>query len=294
MYELLVNSKKRLGKSGLLSRIYHETRLRRLKTVQHSPILVYQMGKVGSRSIVDSLKAMKLDRAVYHVHFLNKENIQKADHMMHAIYGSRYNVNSWCLYESRFVIKHHLQEPKNKLKIISLVREPIARNLSSFFHNIDKFIPKCATLYEKGGIDIKEITQYYLQKFHEHDFPLTWFDEEMKAVFGIDVFSENVSLLQDRRVFVYDRDDLELLVIRTEDIDAVAQEALQQFLQIKDFRLKRANVSSEKNYNHVYADFTKFVRLPESYLTRMYESKYVRYFYSPSEVEGFRARWSKP
>jgi hypothetical protein len=251
------------------------------------------MGKVGSRSIVDSLKAMRLDRPVYHVHFLSKENIDKADRMLRDIYGSHYNVNHWCLYESRFVIKHFLHLPNNNLKIISLVREPVARNLSSFFHNIDKFIPNCAALYQAGRIDITEITQHYLQKFHEHSFPLTWFDEEMKNVFGIDVFSANISLSQDHRVFIYKHDGLDLLVMRTEDIDDVAQEAVQQFLQIKGFRLKQSNLSSEKNYTRVYSDFTKFVKLPEAYLERMYESKYVNYFYSPREIERFRTRWSR-
>jgi Putative capsular polysaccharide synthesis protein/Sulfotransferase family len=293
MNELLMNSKKRLGEIGLLSRIYHETRLRRSKTTQHSPILVYQMGKVGSRSIVDSLRAVKLNRPVYHVHFLNQDNIQKADQMLHAIYGSHYNVNRWCLYESRFVIKHFLHQRAKHLKIISLVREPVGRNISSFFHNIDKFIPNCAALYEEGKIDIGGITQRFLQQFHEHSFPLTWFDQEMKSVFGIDVFSANVVRSEEQRVFTYKHGELDLLVMKTEDIDDVAQKALQEFLQIKDFRLKQSNISRDKYYNRVYDDFVKLVKLPEEYLTSMFESKYAKYFYTSKEIELFRTRWAR-
>jgi hypothetical protein len=172
-----------------------------------------------------------------------------------------------------------------------LVREPVARNISSFFHNIDKFIPNCSALYQAGKIDIAEITQHYLQKFHEHTFPLRWFDEEMKTVFGIDVFSAKVSLLQDRRVFVYKRDGLDLLVMRTEDIDVVAQEAVQRFLHIKDFDLKQANLSAEKHYNHVYDDFSRLVNLPDTYLTTLYESKYAKYFYTQKELTTFKERW---
>jgi hypothetical protein len=291
MNEILVKSKQRLGEFGLLSKLYHETRLRSSKTMGRDPILVYQMGKVGSRSIVDSLKAMQLGRPVYHVHFLNPENIQKAVHILHDLYGSHYNVNRWCLYESRFVTKHLLQPLCGHLKIISLVREPVARNISSFFHNIDKFIPNCSALYRAGKIDIAEITQHYLQKFHEHTFPLRWFDEEMKTVFGIDVFSAKVSLLQDRRVFIYKRDGLDLLVMRTEDIDVVAQEAVQRFLHIKDFDLKQANLSAKKHYNHVYDDFTRLVKLPDTYLTTLYESQYAKYFYTPKELATFKERW---
>jgi hypothetical protein len=169
----------------------------------------------------------------------------------------------------------------------------VARNLSSFFHNIDKLIPNCAALYQARRIDMSEITQCYFQKFHEHSYPLTWFDDEMKKVFGIDVFSANVSPSQDHRVFVYKREDLDLLVMRTEDIDYVARDAVQEFLEIKDFRLKQSNLSREKQYSQVYDDFTKSVKFPEEYLAKMYESNYVTYFYGLEEIERFRVRWSR-
>jgi hypothetical protein len=291
MNELIVASKRRLGEIGLLSRIYHATRLRRSKTKSGKPILVYQMGKVGSSSIVDSLKASSVDQPVYHVHFLDADNIQKADEMLHRLYGSRVNVNRWCLYESRFVLKHFLRQKSRNLKIISLVREPIARNISSFFHNIDTFIPDCAALYERHEITIAEIMRVFLQRFHEHTFPLTWFDDEMKKVFGIDVFAADVCISMDRRVFAYRQGDLNLLIMKTEDLDNVAPKALEEFLQIKGFRLKLSNLSKEKNYNRAYGDFIRSVKLPKEYVTTTYASKYMTYFYTPQEIERFRARW---
>jgi hypothetical protein len=249
------------------------------------------MGKVGSSSIVDSLRVVSVNQPVYHVHFLDPENIQKADEMLHHLYGNRVNVNRWCLYESRFVLKHFLQQKTRILKIISLVREPIARNISSFFHNIDTFIPDCAALYERREITITEIMQVFLQRFHEHTFPLTWFDDEMKKVFGIDVFAAAVCISMDRRVFAYRQGDLELLIMKTEDLDNVAPKALEEFLQIKDFRLKLSNLSKEKNYNRTYSDFTRFVKLPKEYVETTYASKYMTYFYSPQEIERYRARW---
>jgi hypothetical protein len=292
MNQLLINSKRRLGEIALLSTIYHEARLRRLKTLQDSPILVHQMGKVGSRSIVDSLKAMKLDQPIYHTHFLNENSLENAGRMLHNFYGRHYNVNRWCLYESRFVVKHFLQLNNRKLKIISLVREPIARNISSFFYNIDMFIPNCKALYEEGQIHIREITQHFLEKFHEHRLPLTWFDDEIKSVFGIDVFSASACSPKDG-VFVYRHGNWDLLIMKTEAINIVAQDALRHFLQLRYFDLKRSNDSSDKQYSQMYDDFVKSADLPEDYLTTMYESKYSRHFYSSSEIERFKARWSR-
>jgi hypothetical protein len=141
---------------------------------------------------------------------------------------------------------------------------------------------------------VPEITRQYLEKFHEHTYPLSWFDDEMKRVFGIDVFSDEDLHSRDERVFVYRRDLLELLVLRTEDIDDVAQQALQEFLGLEDLELKHANVAADKEYSRVYRDFRNHVKLPEEYLTRMYDSKYAKLFYSPEEIQRFYAYWSRP
>lgn len=284
---------KQLRESRLLSTIYHEARLRRACASDTTPILVYQMGKVGSSSIVDSLKAMKLDRPIFHMHFLNPENIQRAERMLREIYGGRYNVNRWALYESRFVIRHFLQRPNRGLKIVSLVREPVARNVSSFFQNIDKFIPDCAARYDTGQIGVAEIARHYLRDFHEHSYPLTWFDDEMKSVFEIDVYSLEDMRHRDRRTFVYRRNSVELLVLRTEDIYDVAQQALQEFLEVAEFSLRNANVAHDKNYDRAYRDFREKLRLPDEYLTQMYESKFARHFYSAPEIEKFYSHWSR-
>lgn len=40
-----------------------------------TPILVYQMGKVGSSTIVNTLKSSNINNPVYHIHFLSSEGI---------------------------------------------------------------------------------------------------------------------------------------------------------------------------------------------------------------------------
>jgi hypothetical protein len=280
----------RLMDNSLLSTAYHEFRLRRSLVTRGEPILVYQMGKVGSSSIVRSLNALTIDQPVYQVHFLNTRNINRAQEKLRSIYGRRHSVNRWALYESRFVVKHLIRDSGRALKVISLVRDPVARNLSSFFQNINIFIPDCETLYKSGRIGVQEITEQYFETFHEHDLPLTWFDEEMKNVFGIDIYStEPVSSAE--RVYMCRNAEVEVLVMRMEDINDVAENAVRRFLQLDEFQLEQANVGSKKTYAQVYADFRKQVKLPESYLSKMYDSKFARHFYSSEEIESFRRRW---
>jgi hypothetical protein len=141
-----------------------------------------------------------------------------------------------------------------------------------------------------GRISVQDITEQYLEKFHEHELPLTWFDEEMKSVFGIDVYSAK-SVSSTERVYMYRHGNVELLVMRMEDINDVAENTVRRFLHVNEFRLEQANVGSKKTYARVYADFRKRIRLPESYLSKMYDSRYVRHFYSSEEIESFRRRW---
>jgi hypothetical protein len=156
------------------------------------------------------------------------------------------------------------------------------------------FIPNCASLYEKGEIGLEAIMQEYLGRFHEHELPLNWFNDEIKAVFGIDVFRDRCSASTDSRVFSYRRDNIDLLIMRTEDIDRIAESAVSGFLGINEFRLQQSNASSEKNYSRVYRDFLKGVRLPAGYLKKLYGSLYTTFFYSPSEIKNFETRWLQP
>ena len=249
------------------------------------------MGKVGSSTIVDSLASMKLDLTVFHMHFLNPTNIRLAERKLREFFGNNHNVNRWALYESRFVLKHILSQPKPNLRIVSLVREPVARNVSSFFQNIDKFVPDYARLYDSGEIKITDIASHYLRDFHEHTFPITWFDDEMKNVFGIDVFSTADLVYRNDRLFVYRRGSVDLLVLRMEDMNEVAPHALQRFLEIEEFKLKSSNVAEDKDYSRIYRKFSEGVKFSRDYLERMYESKYMRHFYNPREIERAYSRW---
>ena len=100
----------------------------------HVPILIYQMGKVGSSSIYFSLKSLYSN--TYHVHTLNSKIL--------ANLKAQYNVKDRGLpghwSASDMILSNNLlAEP---LKIITLVREPINRNFSAFFENIDGLLSK--------------------------------------------------------------------------------------------------------------------------------------------------------
>jgi len=132
---------------------------------RHPPVFVFQMGKVSSRSVSEPLQVIYRG-AVIHDHVFEGDRMQG---------------------ETRELKKYlNGPNPPEKLYIISLVREPIVRNISTFFANFERYTgAKC----ESSSYDIPALKQLFLQNF-PHRQPLEWFDERMKRYFDIDVYSK--------------------------------------------------------------------------------------------------------
>ena len=82
-------------------------------------------------------------------------------------------------------------------------------------------------------------------------------------------------------------------MLRLEDLNESIETALQSFLGIKSFKLENANVSSGKIYSDDYSLFKDQLKLPQSYIAKMYDSKYMRYFYTDSEINTFISKWTR-
>jgi hypothetical protein len=279
--------------------------IRKLERAQRhfkeTPVLVYQMGKVGSSSIVSSLKAIDLDRAVYHLHFLTKERIVRTEEdrkefFLTERYG--YLKRPW-LYE--FLVKQ-LDNGliDRKWKVITLTREPVARNISTFFENLE--------VNKLDEIDSYEISSHYykipptiislnnLEALNElffeklnHDSPEQFFDREIKGVLGVDVYAEEFPT--SKGYYILEGDAVDILLLRLEDLNKVAREAFWEFMKLPDFKLTKSNVASEKNYASLYKEFKNKIKFPQNYLNRMYGSRYMRHFYSAEEIEKFKKKW---
>lgn len=103
--------------------------------MEKQTVLIYQMGKVGSSSIYQSL-AQSDDFKPYHIHTLNQITIQKIKERS-KLKGLKIEQH---IYDSEHILgKFFEQTPQDKLKIITLVREPISRNIAAYFQNLDVY-----------------------------------------------------------------------------------------------------------------------------------------------------------
>jgi len=269
---------------------YHQVRSR-----GKPPIVVYQMGKVGSSTVVTSLKALSLDRPIYHIHTLTEEGIADGEKIYEDIYRGRPRKFSRMshLLASRYLRKELAKGVTGgKWKVITLVREPITRNVSDFFQLLDWWLPGFTTRYKARGARIDEAIAVFLEKYRYHNEPLTWLDIELKQACDVDVFVKEFP--KAKGYDIYNGKQVEVLLLKLEQLDQCASEAVREFLGVKHFRLIKANVSDEKEYGTAYKDFVNALVLPEAYLTKMYNSKYARHFYSDEELDRFRWKWCKP
>ena len=256
--------------------------LRRLKLGHlntNNPVLVYQMGKVASQSIYQSLKAIG-EVNVYHVHRLNPDHI----HAVREEYlrrGKRPPNEQKGLYLYRKVIK-----PRKPAKIITLVREPISRNISAFFENLDLFSNPNSRLQEE---EITNLIDTFLREYN-HDTVLNWFDIEMKSTTGINVYQYSFPKQTGYQIII--ENPYQLLILRHDLDDETKASLIGDFLGLEQFDIIRANISEDKSYAEKYAAFLERIKIPTSYARRMYNSKYTKHFFAHNEIEHLFKSWT--
>ena len=245
------------------------------------PILVYQMAKVGSSSIVAALEELGLP--VFHVHRMDEAHL-------HAMREAR-RARGW---ETPPIpphdhlglrIRRHLLDRGGRARIITLVRDPIARNFSSYFEHLDQI---WQTRDAHAHVPIAALTEGFLTRF-THEEPLTWFDDEMLRATGIDVYQHPFPAAGHQTIRT---DRFDLLILKSELPDAKKAVALAAFLGRSSITLAAKNQTSEKAVGLVFRQFANAIRLDGPFVDRMLESRYARHFYTDAEREDLRRTYA--
>lgn len=249
------------------------------------PVLVYQNGKVGSSTVSVSLRNAGIENI--HIHrFLFVNDIHGR-----LLLGDEWfkSVESSVAYRPHFA--EYMRYVKSKMKhkkIITLVRDPIAVNLSSVFQWIeigiaDRYI---AERLKKGRTFAQAVSDLMI-KIQDRLF--NWFSEELKELCGIDVFAYPFD--KEKGYTIISQDTIEVLVIKTEKLSQMT-EVIQNFMDNRKFELLNTNVGSEKEYAHIYKEVKKHLVLPRKYVEYYYiDNPYMDHFYSREEQNRFLNQW---
>lgn len=244
------------------------------KMCQISPtILVYQPGKVGSMTVRDTLWHGGLE--VIHIHRMcdfSDENSKKIAAVAEA---------------SAFFRKQIRTEGR---KIITLVRDPIARALSLFVqwftHDMYVF-----HMESKGNLSLAAYASEFIVKELDTDFEFAWFDRELKEATGIDIYQHP---FDKEKGYAWIREgNIEILVLTLEKLNENV-EVLGEFVGKPGIKLHNGNVGEKKHYKYIYEGMKKDIRIP----ARVVESQYknnplLDHFYSEEDKERFMQKWSR-
>lgn len=263
-----------------------------MRAITAHSVIVAQMGKVGSSSLVKALGA--LNAPVYQVHHVNRGRFLAMQR-----HFQRLGVDPDHIRDAETVLAK-IVDAGLPAQLVSMVRDPIARNVSAFFEN--KHLSKHAA----GGA--AALSSVFLRHYPHH-LPLEWFDVHIKPTFDLDVFESGFD--HEHKYLVAEKGRYRMLVLRAEDSDlekALGLEkffgrsafstgvrgALRRFFGWPGITLGRQNVGAKKGYSDEYAEFMSRFRCPDELMERMYTSKMAKHFYREEELSRFAARWCGP
>jgi len=280
-------------------RLHREHRLLRLSLSSlarrdHEPLLVYQMGKVGSTAVAHALETAMPGRPVFHFHTLSRERLQREEAVYRRHFAVRRSIDSHLLHSLH--VKRRLAglPPRvRRWKIVTLVRDPVERNLSAFFQTLGlHFADRGFTERIHAGDDrvADDLRVFFVEHF-PHRRVLSWFDDEIRAVFGIDVLEGAFPHGTGYRL--YSGAVADVLLLRLENLSVCASDGLRELLGLRDVAVSRRKKGSDKYYAETYRRVRETLSLPPDVVEAIYGSRMVQTLYEPAEIEARRRQWSR-
>ncbi len=254
-------------------------------------IIIYQMGKVGSTTIHESLKNAELSIPIYKAHFLSDEGIRHGEEFHQKTLKIPW-ASTPHIQTSRFLRETFHNDKTIQWKVITLVRDPVSREISEFFQYLSSLYPEL--LDKDGNLEKKRALKILRTKFMFYNpvknYTCRWFDVEMKGMFDVDVYEHPFDT--QRGFTIIEHDNVDVLILRLEDLDHSLSRGVTEFLGLETpIEMIRSNVRADQERGVVYREVLRDFTLSESLCRKVYSSKFASHFYSQAEIEKFTQRW---
>ncbi len=235
-------------------------------------VLVYQMGKVGSSSIEHTLGERKIPS--YHIHTFD-------DHEEFHMYHNKKDVSKFFDFKNRTMYRLVLNKRKRILqkrehiKIVTLVRDPIATVFSRFFQDLHlQFIEgkKNDAIHRDMDVTYKHI-EHCFDNYINLNYFANWFDNELKRNFNIDVLRQDID--NTKPFYTFDNEKASVILIKCEQLSSLDQE-IGEFLQLDKFVLKNSN-EAKTNGTPISTNTLKNVTISQSFsicMTSLYTATF--------------------
>jgi len=248
--------------------------IRRLIGYTKPPLFSFQMGKVGSSTV--------------------KNTLETRYHVCHCHTSEKFK-----LYQKNHVRENFRQNQPIPYDIITACRDPLGREVSAFFQNIDNLNHSYGVAHrdEILKIPIDGLIKAFFEAWGKGAANTTvWFDRHFYPATGIDIYqhpfdpANGWSIIRDGQWRV--------LVLRFEDINRNYLEACNAFVterfgdNAKYKEILPANVSDGKWYGDLMREFKKQIIFKQEQISALYDSPYCKHFYSEKEISIMKSRWN--
>jgi hypothetical protein len=255
------------------------TNLRRFYGYFRDPLFVFQMGKVGSNTLMTTLET---HYRTYHLHLL-------------ADFASKYE-------PYRAGRKHRGAE---YFDIITASREPLSWRISAFFQNLVNGHLRLIT-FESKEAALQAGMDELIARFRAWDDAVQawghgmcdateWFDRHFEPATGIRIYDHAFD--PERGWQIIREGKWRVLVLRFEDMNKNHLDAMNEFVvgrygeSSRLHSLRAENVSSQKWYADLMKEFKQKIKFSDAEIEEAYCSPYVRYFYTDQELANMRSKW---
>ena len=257
-------------------------------------IFVFQMGKVGSRSICFSIQKSLEEQDKGQGSWGAREIGDTILIHSHTDLGVPPSYKRMILWRAKLGLP---------LNVICPIREPIDRDVSAFF-----FIFVERRLNLLANASLRELKELFLtdsrpplrikprinptpanERIMEHQYILDWFDRYFRPLTRIDVYKEPFPI--DRKWKIYRRGFTRVLLYRTDLKRSEQSKLISDFLDIKLGEMVSKNMARGRDYAKLYLRFRESVKLPEWYIGRMHNSRFAQHFWSQEELKAAANKW---
>jgi len=243
-------------------------------------IFIYQMGKVGSTTLEHALPNAIHIHAFYsrnHTCPVRLKGLLKFG-IVHFFYQMEQEIVD-------YLLRRAFKQRKNT-KIVTMVRDLSARNVSMFFHDLDAYLYAAHTnCLNTRSMPLPTRNQnkdllvdVFNQEFN-HEYGLTWFDREFLPMTGIDVYNSDFN--KDQGFAHFKNGNTEAICIRTDKLKLCIND-ISDFVGQK-ITLTNANQANEKWYGELYQSFMKSYIMPEELALCFEKSKFCQHFFNSND-----------
>jgi len=258
--------------------LVYSFRFKLLNLKEKPPVIILTPGKVGSSSVYYTLKKNLTENSIFHIHYLSEDGIKKSK--INHLKSDRKSLPLHLMVSELLYKK--LKSYNGKIKIITIIREPISRSLSSFFQNIN-FYKKTIendNLTVNETIALKIIQKDIINSVKSID---QWLLSELLNNFDVDIYSQEFP--KENRYVIFKNTNIELLLLKMEDMNDVFNKSTKDFFRkTNGIILEKHNVGEAKYYSDQYIKIKRNIKLDDTILTNIISSNYFNHFYKEDTI----------